>query len=234
MNKEIPENSLLWYLNKVPDARRKEGRMYTLGSLLGMLVLAALNGQTNLRQMWLWATKRWPVISEPLGFSGRIKAPVYGTIWYALKKMSVPAMEKETEIWLVTMNQGEEEGWSLDGKTLRGSRREDPKEAALEVVTMVAQTMKRVVGQQTAIERDDMEATIQLLKSIPLNGKLVTVDAGLLHAEVANTIVDQGGNYLGPLKDNEPGMKEAVDTWIEGQLFPPEERTASGLHHKSK
>jgi hypothetical protein len=30
---------------------------------------------------------------------------------------------------------------------------------------------------------------------------------------VPNTIVEQGGNYLVPLKDNEPGLKDAVDTW---------------------
>ena len=161
------------------------------------------------------------VISYPLGFSGQAKAPAYRTIWNALKKMDVVAIEREIEIWSIAVNQEEAEGWSLDGKVLRGSRRENPKEAALEVVTMAAQTLKRVVGQRTAVERDDVEATIELLKAIPLNGKLVTVDAGLLNAAIANTIIEQGGNYLGPLKDNEPGMKEAVDTWIEGQIFPP-------------
>ena len=221
MEQGIAESSLLWHMRKVVDGRRREGRIYPLGNILGMLVLAALNGQTNLRQMWLWACKRWGVISRPLGFSGQAKGPAYGTIWYALKNMDVAAMEREIEIWSIAVNQEEAEGWSLDGKVLRGSRRENPKEAALEVVTMAAQTLKRVVGQRTAVERDDVEATIELLKAIPLNGKLVTVDAGLLNAAIANTIIEQGGNYLGPLKDNEPGMKEAVDTWIEGQIFPP-------------
>ena len=231
MEQEIGESSLLWHMKKVRDGRRREGRIYPLGNILGMLVMAALNGQTNLRQMWLWGCKRWGVISRPLGFSGQAKAPAYGTLWYALKNMDVAAMEREIEIWSIAVNQEEGEGWSLDGKVLRGSRREDPKEAALEVVTMAAQTLKRVVGQRTAAERDDVEATIQLLKAIPLNGKLVTVDAGLLHAAIANAIVDQGGNYLGPLKDNEPGMKDAVDTWIEGQIFPPRKPTSGRLHH---
>jgi hypothetical protein len=235
MASEAPENSLMWHLKQVPDARRREGRIYPLGNLLGMLVLAALNGQTNLRQMWLWACKRWGVISRPLGFTGQAKAPAYGTIWYALKRMDVAAMEQETQVWSIeAFGQEESEGWSLDGKVLRGSRREDPKEAALEVVTMAAQGLKRVVGQRTAAQRDDVEAAIQLLKAIPLNGKLVTVDAGLLHADIANTIVEQGGNYLGPLKDNEPGMKEAVDTWIEGQLSPPSQPTSGRLHQRNE
>ena len=58
MEQEIAESSLLWHMKKVQDRRRREGRIYPLGNILGMLVLAALNGQTNLRQMWLWACKR--------------------------------------------------------------------------------------------------------------------------------------------------------------------------------
>ena len=55
MNIDLPENSLMWHLCQVPDAWRREGRVYPLGNLLSMLVLAVLNGMRNLRQMWLWA-----------------------------------------------------------------------------------------------------------------------------------------------------------------------------------
>jgi hypothetical protein len=51
MEQEIGESSLLWQLKKVRDGRRRQRRIYPLGNILGMLVLAALNGQTNLRQM---------------------------------------------------------------------------------------------------------------------------------------------------------------------------------------
>lgn len=227
MKSEVPRNSLLGHLQQVKDARRREGKIYPLWSMLGMLVLAALNGQKSLRSMWLWCSKRWGKISRPLGFTGQAHVPSYGAIWYTLRKLDVAQLEQETRAWSGQVRDEEEEGWSIDGKVLRGSRREDPSQAALQVVTMVAQTLKQVMGQQSVVEGDQVEATLQLLKAVPLEGRLVTLDAGLLNREVANTIVDQGGDYLGPLKGNQAELKEAVDAWIEGQISPPGE-TASG------
>ena len=51
MKSEMTGNSLLGGLQQVRDARRREGKIYPLWSILGMLVLAALNGQKTLRSM---------------------------------------------------------------------------------------------------------------------------------------------------------------------------------------
>ena len=228
MKGEVPECSLLGHLQQVEDARRREGKIYPLWGMLGMLVLGALNGQKTLRSMWLWSAKHWGKISRPLGFTGQAHAPSYGTVWYALHQLDVVKLEHETQAWSGQVRSQETEGWSIDGKVLRGSRREDPSQAALQVVTMVAQTLKQVMGQQWVENGDQVEATLQLLKAIPLEGQLVTLDAGLLHREVANTIVDQGGDYLGPIKGNEAGLKDAVGAWMEGQVFPPRETAPGG------
>lgn len=96
------------------------------------------------------------------------------------------------------------------------------------MVTVVAQILKQVMGQQSVTEGDQVEATLQWLKAVRLEGELVTLNVGLLNREVANTIVDQGGDYLGPLKGNQAALKEAVDAWMEGQIFPPRETAPSG------
>jgi len=220
MKSEYPEKSLMWHLKRVKDPRRREGLVYPLWGLIGILILAGINGQKTLRSMWLWGATRWERISRPLGFSGQARPPSYGTIWYVLKNLEVGQLEEETREWASQLNQAESEGWSVDGKVLRGSRREDPHQTAVQVVTMVAQTLKRVMGQQIAAGGDQSEATIQLLKAVPLEGKLVTLDAGLLHRETANTIVEGGGNYLGPLKGNQAEVKKAVDEWIDAKIFP--------------
>jgi hypothetical protein len=188
---------------------------------MGMLVLGGMNGQKTLRSMYLWGAKRWGRISRPLGFTGQAHPPAYGTVWYALQKLEAGELERETREWASEITPKETEGWSIDGKVLRGSRREDPQQAAVQVVTMVAQTLKRVMSQQIAEGGDQTEATLELLKAVPLQGKLVTLDAGLLHREVANTIVAHSGDYLGPIKGNEAQVKNAVDEWIEAKISPP-------------
>lgn len=58
METGTPETiNLLEKLHEVPDPRRREGKIYPLASLLGMLILAALNGESSLRGMLIWGQR---------------------------------------------------------------------------------------------------------------------------------------------------------------------------------
>lgn len=220
MEGEIPANSLLGRMKGMQDPRRREGRVYPQWSILGMLVLAAINGQKTLRSMWLWGCEHWKVIDLPLGFTGQAHPPAYGTVWYLLSKLDRVILQQTLGAWGQAISQAESEGWSVDGKVLRGSRRVDPAEEALQVITLAAQTLKTVVGQQSVSGGNQVAATVELMKAVPLNGQLVTADAGLLRKRVAQTIIDQGGDYLGAVKGNEAELKQAVDDWLTDQFSP--------------
>lgn len=45
---------------------------------------------------------------------------------------------------------------------------------------------------------------------------------------------DHGGDYLGPIKGNEAELKDAVDAWIEGQIFPQETLRPADLIQDNK
>ncbi len=76
-------DSLLGRLHTLPDPRRRQGRRYPLPALLGLLILAALHGESSLRGMWLWARNHWNDVWRPLGF-GSPHVPALTTIWNAL------------------------------------------------------------------------------------------------------------------------------------------------------
>jgi hypothetical protein len=38
---------------------------------------------------------------------------------------------------------------------------------------------------------------------------------------VVDGITQAGGDYVGLVKNNQPQLKEALDTWIDQQIFPP-------------
>lgn len=67
---------LLQKLQAVPDPRRREGKIYPLASLLGLLIVAALNGESSLRGMGEWGRRHWQKIARPLGFKLGSSAPV--------------------------------------------------------------------------------------------------------------------------------------------------------------
>jgi hypothetical protein len=186
--------SLMEVLRRVPDPRRREGLIYPLHSLLGMLILASVNGQSSLRGMLIWAQGHWSLLVKELGFKPTRKAPVYGAVWEVLKALDTQALEVELRSWgagLATAGRGV----ALDGKQLRGSKRSAL--PALQVVSAAAHEVGTVVGQAAVNDGDMLAAALMVLQGIPLEGKVVTMDAGLLQKRVVDTVLEKGGPVLG-------------------------------------
>ena len=88
-----------------------------------------------------------------------------------------------------------DDAYTVDGKVLRGSRR--AAEPALQVVTAAGQDYRRILAQGAVEAGDSVDAAIQLLLGMPLEGKIVSLDAGLLQREVVKTIDGKGGPTSG-------------------------------------
>jgi hypothetical protein len=192
---EAQRGSIIDRLNQVHDPRRREGKRYNMRGLLGMLLLGAVHGEESLRGMWLWGCNAWERIAEPLDMWGTAGPPSYGTVWGLLAR--IDATELGKALWAEETGQeaGQVSGCSLDGKALRGSKR--GMQAALEVVTLAGHDCRTVLGEQAAVEGDLDEAAISLLKRMPLAGKLVSMDAGLLHRGSVKAIEQKGGPTSG-------------------------------------
>jgi hypothetical protein len=196
---EAQRGSIMERLQQVHDPRRREGKRYNMRGLLGMLLLGAVHGEESLRGMWLWGCHAWERIAEPLDMWGTAGPPSYGTVWGLLAR--IDATELGKALWAEEAGQeasqktGQVSGCSLDGKALRGSKR--GMQAALAVVTLAGHDYRTVLGEQAAVEGDLDEAAISLLKRMPLAGKLVSMDAGLLHRGSVKVIEKKGGPTSG-------------------------------------
>ena len=215
---EFPEESLLWRLRRVPDRRSRRGRMYPLPGVLGMLLLAAINGESSLRGMWLWGVRRWRRIRHDLGLGYVAKPPALSTVWYMLEDLDNEALETELSAWMES-GWGKQIKWiSLDGKQLRGSKREG--QGALHVVVAASHELKTILKQQSAVDGDEVAATLALLASVPLDGRVVTMDAGLLNRQTTHCILEGGGDYVGLVKGNHEAVRGAIDEWVDGAISP--------------
>ena len=228
MDQSIPEESVLGEFGRRSDPRSRRGRRYPLKGLLGMLILAALHGETSLRGMWMWGCKHWDSIRCRLGFVGNPHPPVYATVWYVVSALDSDALDRALQEWTLSWSRQRVRCVSVDGKVLRGSRRTNPEQPALEVLTAAGQELKVVLGQRAVPDGDLVAATVELLKGMPLKGKLVTADAGLLCRPVVDTILAGGGDYLGVVKENQPELREAVEDWIEPNVSPLGQGTSAG------
>lgn len=108
---------------------------------------------------------------------------------------------------------------SLDGKTLRGSKasgkgKREKERAALELVSAWASENELVLA-QLAVREGSNEITIlpDVLTLLDLEGTTVTIDAMGAQSEIAEQIIEQGGEYLLSLKANH-GLLYEEAAWL--------------------
>ncbi len=148
----------------LPDPRRRQGRRYPLASLLGLLVLAALHGETSLRGMWLWSRQHWHAVWWPLGF-GSPHVPALTTIWNLLGALDADVVDDVVSDWLSDLLGRPVGGVSADGTVLRGSRRADL--PAVWVVALARHDVGSVVHQRhVATGSHELPTLLALLREV--------------------------------------------------------------------
>jgi predicted transposase YbfD/YdcC len=110
--------------------------------------------------------------------------------------------------WLLARRELPGEWIHVDGKTLRRTRCQSQKLKALHVVSAWAGQTGLTVG-QVAVDAKSNEITAmpELLKLLDLQEKIVTTDALGCQKEVAQTIVEGGGDYSLAGKANQPTVQ---------------------------
>lgn len=100
---------------------------------------------------------------------------------------------------------------AIDGKTLRGSFDTAAGRNPLHLVSAWACEARLTLGQvATEAKSNEITAIPLLLELLDLKGATVTIDAMGCQKDIAQKIVDRGGDYLLALKDNHPKLSEAV------------------------
>ena len=195
--------SLLEALKQVPDSRGRRGRRYPLATLLGLLFLAALAGETTLKGMVEWIHLRledW--MSRYIEELDLWDVPRYITFYRVVRRVDAEALMRVLQEWFEEAF-GEEAGpvalWHVDGKVLRGTRRHNGPAGwqVLHVLSQAAGYVKEVIdipegkGEETALVE-------WLVKQPSLEGKWLTLDAGLMDRPVVQAVVaKKGGMWAG-------------------------------------
>ena len=113
--------------------------------------------------------------------------------------------------WMQLVSQALSGVVAIDGKTLRGSYDLGDNRAAIHMVSAWSSENGVVLGQVKTDEKsNEITAIPELLKVLSLEGCLVTTDALGCQRKIAQQIVEQGGDYLLAVKDNQPALLEHV------------------------
>lgn len=105
---------------------------------------------------------------------------------------------------------------AVDGKEMHGSKSKTLGRRAIDMVSAWATTNRLVLGQRKVDEKsNEITAIPELLKLLELDGCLVTIDAMGCQTEIAEQIIEQGGDYLLAVKANQGHLYQDIEFLFE-------------------
>lgn len=213
----IFENESLYdYFEKVPDPRADRGKRYSLVTLLVLIFLAKLCRQDTPVEIADWCANHAVELSRLLKLK-RSWMPHHNTIRRVFQNIVAEEHFEHLASEYSCRQQGPGKELAvlcMDGKRLRGTSRtpEGPGDHLLSVYDGQGQC----VLAQAAVDSKENEISTapQVLKKLDLGQKVVIGDAMHTQRKVSKQIVKAGGDYLWPVKENQPQTYTAIQ-----QLF---------------
>lgn len=223
---QVQVPSLVEILADIPDFRKARGVRYPLSALLTLACVAMMCGYTSQSAIAEWGHNYGKGWLKRLGIA-RAHSPSQSTLHRVFAGVDVALLEGRLADWahLVldkmcrvrkpsSMAEWEYQALAVDGKTLRGSRKQGAPGAHL--LSAFSQRLG-VVLRQVAVDdkSNEISAMTELLANLVLHGRLITGDALLTQRDVARAIVEAGGDYLLVVKDNQPLLRQDIQAVFE-------------------
>lgn len=213
--------ALVERLQTIVDPRRQCANLkHPLVDLIVLGFCGVLAGCEDCVEIAEWATEHAAVLGTFLELPHGI--PSHDTFNRVFAVLQPSTLQEVLLPWLLERRGLPGEWIHLDGKTLRGTRCKRQKLKALHVVSAWAGQTGLTLG-QVAVDTKSNEITAlpELLKLLDLQDKTVTIDAIGCQKEIAQTIVDRGGDYVLAVKANQPTLHAELQEAFAQAPAPP-------------
>ena len=197
-------------VKKIADPRRQcKNLKHRLEDIIVMGFLAVLSDANDFVEIAAWATCHRDFLATFLELPHGIPShDTFNRVFAVLK----PATLQEVLISWLLERRGLPGDWiHVDGKTMKHTRCKAKGLRALHVVSAWASQAGLTLG-QVAVDAKSNEITAipQLLELLDLQDKIVTIDAMGCQKEIAEVIVENDGDYLLAVKDNQPTLHAEI------------------------
>src|SRR5271155_5611356 len=198
------------HFRMLADPRRRHRRLHKLLDIVVIAISSVTGGADSWREIAAFARRHQTWFRRFLELPEGI--PSHDTFERVFARLDPVVFQRCLRDWLLAFsNVVACKHIAIDGKTLRGSRRQGSAWGPLHLVSAWARENHLVLG-QVAVEGKSNEITAipQLLDRLDVHGALVTIDAMGCQRAIAQKIVDGGGDYLLTVKDNQEHLLEDI------------------------
>jgi predicted transposase YbfD/YdcC len=213
---EKPTGKIEEHFGKISDPRIGNATRHKLLDILVIAILAVICGADGWSDVELFgkSKKKWlqTFLELPHGI------PSHDTFGRVFAQIDPQEFERSFMSWVKTIQEMTAgEMIAIDGKQLRGSREPGARREAIDIVSAWATSNELVLGEVKVDEKsNEITAIPKLLQLLDISGCLVTIDAIGTQTEIAETIVERGGDYLLAVKENQGQLYQDLQMLFAG------------------
>jgi len=209
-------DSLFYHLDCLTDRRKPKGVRYPLAVALVFIILAKLAGEDEPEGMAHWTSLRKQMLIQALRLQ-RDTTPHASTFSRILGQAVVveELQQAVTRFLLSTVEGGLSVELSIDGKTLRGTIPPGKTQGVHLLAAYLPGEGIVLMQVEVGCKENEIVAAPKVLKSLDLKGKVVTGDAMFAQHELSKLVVEQGGEYVWTVKDNQASLRAEIEAAFE-------------------
>jgi len=209
--------SLLDHFSALNDPRQRWRVMYPLREILLLVLCATIAGMEDFVEIALWGRERLDFLRRFLPFERG--APSHDALNDVINAVDAELFKGCFTAFVDSLRDSDPEIIAVDGKTSRRTHARSKGVGPLHMVSAWASRQRLVLGQEAVREKsNEIIAIPLLLQRLELAGALVTIDAMGTQSQIAETIVNGGGDYLLSLKANRPALLKDAETFFADPL----------------
>jgi predicted transposase YbfD/YdcC len=199
---------------EIPDFRRCRGNRHPLPAILSLACCAMLCGYRSYSAIAEWGRNYGARIAQALGFTHN--TPCAATLHTVFRHVDRDAVEATLGAWAEEVvvstpsaPSAGEAAVALDGKTLRGARKQGA--PGVHLLSALSHHLGLTLAQQAVDDKTNEITQVEtVLHHLVVQGRVCTMDALLTQRHVAQTIVEKGGDYVMIVKENQPQLRADI------------------------
>lgn len=217
MAKPAGSLAFLDHFSALEDPRQGWKVLYPLDEMVLLVLCAVLSGADDFVEIAAWRRMRLDFLRRLRPFRHGI--PSHDALNDVFNLLDAEPFQSCFVAWVAGLREteaDEPELIALDGKTSRRSGDRRKGRAPLHLVSAWASRRRLVLGQEAVADAsNEIEAIPALLEKLALDGALVSIDAIGCQRDIAEAIVERGGDYLLAVKANQPSLLDDLKLFFD-------------------
>lgn len=200
----------------VDDPRIDRSKCHLLTDVLFLAVCATIAGADGPSDIADFGRQQIQWLRKFITLANGI--PSHDTIGRVFSLIKPQQFQQAFLNWIETLKPDGDDGDALrlvpiDGKSLRGSLYRNEELKPLHLVSAWATNCGLSLGQVAVDEKsNEITAIPKLLEVLELAGAIVTIDAMGCQKDIAERIVGKDADFILAVKDNQPNLRQAVES----------------------